>query len=141
MHRVVQVIELLRAGQQGRQWFRPGIEAGFGAVAWLRGEFDAARSHLETATAGWAAADHHQIDAVWFLPDDLIASARLHLALVDLVRGDLTGAGAELAQVAHRAEGLGFPQGPYSRLTRSLSESGCASKPVSSTGPRHWSPT
>ena len=120
VRRVVQVIELLRAGQHGRQWFRPGIEAGLGAVAWLRGEFDAARSHLETAIAGWAAADHHQIDAVWFLPDDLIASARLHLALVDLVRGDLTGAETELAQVAHRAEGLGFPQGPYS-LTYALS--------------------
>ena len=30
------------------------------------------------------------------------------------MHGDLTGAEAELAQVAHRAEGLGFPQGPFS---------------------------
>ena len=30
------------------------------------------------------------------------------------MRGDLTGAEAELAQAARRAEQLGFPQGPYS---------------------------
>ena len=83
-------------------------------VAWLRGEFDAAGSHLEPATAGLAAADQHQIDAVWFQPNDPIASAYIHLALTRLVRGDLTGAEAELAQAARRAEQLGFPQGPFS---------------------------
>jgi hypothetical protein len=31
-----------------------------------------------------------------------------------LVRGDLAGAKAELAQAARRAEQLGFPQGPFS---------------------------
>ena len=115
LHRVIQVIELLRAGQQeGRPWFRPGIESGSGSAAWLRGEFDAALSLLEAATADFAAEGEHDIDAVWFLPDDLIASAHLHLALTRLVRGDLTGAEAELAEVARRAEGLGFPQGPFS---------------------------
>ena len=83
-------------------------------VAWLRGEFDAAGSHLEAATADLAAADQHEIDAVWFLPNDPIASAHIYLALIGLVRGDLTGAEAELAQAARRAEQLGFPQGPYS---------------------------
>ena len=40
---LAQVLESLRAGLgQGRQWLRPAIEAWFGAVAWLRGEFDAA---------------------------------------------------------------------------------------------------
>ena len=83
-------------------------------VAWLRGEFDAAGSHLEAATAGQAAADQHEIDAVWFQPNDPIATAHIHLALVGLVRGDLTGAEAELAHAARRAEQLGFPQGPFS---------------------------
>ena len=69
LRRAAQVFESLRAGlEQGRQWFRPVIEAGFGMVAWLRGEFDAAGSHLEAATAGLAAADQHQIDAVWSHP-------------------------------------------------------------------------
>ena len=41
-----------------------------GVLAWLRGEFDAARSLLEPATADLAAADRDQIDAVWFVPSD-----------------------------------------------------------------------
>jgi tetratricopeptide (TPR) repeat protein len=114
---VVQVLESLRAAaEEGRPrpWFRPAIESGLGSAAWLRGEFDVALSRLEAATAGFAAEGEHDIDAVWFLPDDLIASAYLHLALTRLMRGDLTGAEAELAQVARRAEGLGFPQGSFS---------------------------
>jgi tetratricopeptide (TPR) repeat protein len=115
LHRTAQVLEALRAGlEQGRPWFRSVIESRFGAVAWLRGEFDAAGSHLEAATAGLAAADQHQIEAVWFQPNDPAATAYLYLALARLVRGDLTGAEAELALAARRAEQLGFPQGPYS---------------------------
>ena len=53
LRRAAQVLESLRAGLgEGRQWFRLWLEAQFGLVAWLRGEFDAARSHLEQATAG-----------------------------------------------------------------------------------------
>ena len=63
---------------------------------------------------GLAATDQHQIDAVWFLPNDPIASAYIYLALTRLVRGDLTGAEAELARAARRAEQLSFPQGPFS---------------------------
>ena len=115
LHRVVEVLETLRAGLEGgRPWLRPVIEASFGVVAWLRGEFDAAGSHLEQAMSGLAAAGQHEIDAVWFQPNDPIATALLHLALARFVHGDLTGAEAELAQVAHRVEGLGFPQGPFS---------------------------
>ena len=65
LRRAAQVIESLRAGlEQGRQWFRPVIEMLFGVVAWLRGEFDAAVSDLEAATAGLAAADHHDVAAL-----------------------------------------------------------------------------
>jgi class 3 adenylate cyclase len=114
LRRTARVLESLRAGvEEGRQWFRPWIEACFGVVAWLRGDFDAARSHLEQATAGQAAADQHEIDAVWFMPHDPTAVAHLHLALTRLVRGDLAGAEAELAHTARRVEQLGFPQGPY----------------------------
>ena len=112
LHRLAQVLELLRAGlQRGRQWFRPVIEVPFGVVAWLRGEFEAAQSHFEQATA--AAADRDQIEAVWFLPSEPIATAHLHLAWARLARGDLCGAEAALAQAARRADELGFPQGPY----------------------------
>ena len=51
------------------------------------------------------------------------ATARMHLALVDLVRGDLSGARAEQAHAAHWAEQLGFPQGPYSLVFALWAES------------------
>jgi hypothetical protein len=114
LRRIDQVLESLRAGvAEGRQWFRPVVEARFGLVAWLRGEFDAAGSHLEAATAGTAAADQQQIEAVWFQPNDPIASAYIHLAFIRSVRADLAGAEAELALAARRVEQLGFPQGPF----------------------------
>ena len=109
------MIESLRAGlEHGRQWLRPVIEAGFGTVAWLRGEFDAAGSHLEAATGGLAAADQHQIDAVWSSSNDPVAGARIHLAFIRVVRGDLAGAEAELVRAVRRTEQLGFLQGPFS---------------------------
>jgi hypothetical protein len=115
LRRRVQVLESLRGGvEQGRPWFGPMIEALFGMVAWLRGEFAAAGSHLEAAMAGRAAADQHEIEAVWFSPSDPIATAHIHLAVVGLVRGDLTGAEAELGHAARRAEQLGFPQDAWS---------------------------
>ena len=124
LRRTAQLFESLRAGlEEGRQWLRPALEAGFGVVAWLRGQFDAARSQLEKATAGRAAADQHEIDAVWFDPADPIATAHIHLALIGLVRGDLAGAEAELTQAARRTEQLGFPQGPFNLAYTRLVES------------------
>jgi class 3 adenylate cyclase len=124
LRRTDQVLEVLRARVgEARQWFGPVIEVFFGMVAFLRGEFAAAGSHLEWATAGPAAADQHQFDAVWFQPNDPIASAHVHLALVGLVRGDLTGVDAQLALAARRAEALGFPQGLYTLANARFVES------------------
>ncbi len=98
LRRATQVLELSLAGlEQGRQWFRPVIEARFGVVAWLRGEFDRACSQLERAAAGPTATDQHQIDAVWFQPSDPTATAHIHLALTHVVRGDMAAAEADLA--------------------------------------------
>ena len=55
--------------------FPPGDRGMFGIAAWLRGEFDAARAHLECATAGRDTANHREIDAVWFIALDPIAGA------------------------------------------------------------------
>ncbi|WP_231983641.1 adenylate/guanylate cyclase domain-containing protein [Mycobacterium sp. E2733] len=113
LRRVVRVLRSLRVGlEQGREWLRPVIEASFGVVATLRGEFNAASSRLEHAMPDLVAAD--QLDALWYQPNDPITTARVHRALVNFVRGDLPGAEAELAEVAGRVGGLGFPQGPFS---------------------------
>ena len=115
LRRAAQVLEVLRTGlEQGRQWFRPAIDASFGLVECLHGEFAAAASHLEAAIAVWVAADQHRIDAVWFNPRDPIATACIFLAWIRLVCGDLAGAQAELARAVRRANEVGFPQGPFS---------------------------
>src|SRR4029077_19653467 len=102
------VVEVLRVGLKGRQWFRPAIEILFGALAWLHGEFDAACRHLEAATAGVAVADEHNVDAEPLLVRESIASARggasLYLALVRWIRGDLTKAEAELGLAERHAQ-------------------------------------
>ena len=113
--RVVEVLESLHAClRQGRPWLRPVIEGYFGVLAWLRGEFDAAGSHLEQAMAGLATEGEHEIKAVWFQPNEPVATVHIFLALVGLVRGDPAGAETELAQAARRADELDFPQGPFS---------------------------
>jgi tetratricopeptide (TPR) repeat protein len=117
LRRVVQVLESLRTGlEHGRPWFIPVIEEYAGLLALLRGEFDAAGAHLETAIAGLAAADldsTYLVDAEWFVVSEPLVYTHAHLASARCMRGDLTGAETEFANAAFRAEQLGFPQGPY----------------------------
>jgi len=121
LRRATKVLEVLHAGLEGRQWFRPAIEILAGAAAWLRGDFDAADNHLQVATADVAAADKHKVDADGLLVSDSSATARLYLALVGLVRGDHTSAHGELALAARMADGLGFPWAAYTHAyTRSM---------------------
>jgi class 3 adenylate cyclase len=115
LRRAAQVIESLRRGLEGQQWARPKVDVLFGTMAYLRGDLNAATSALEAATAGVATADQHKVDAEWLRVSEPISSGYLHLALVALVRGDLTRAEAELARSARLAEGFGFPEGPYMR--------------------------
>lgn len=112
--RAAQVINSLRAGLEGRQWFRPAADMLIGLLACLGGEFDAGCRHLDAATTSVAAANHHDVVAVWrFVPNEPVTSAHIHLALVALVRGDLRGGETELSIAADRAARLSFPQGPY----------------------------
>ncbi|MGO8937442.1 MAG: adenylate/guanylate cyclase domain-containing protein [Mycobacterium sp.] len=115
LRRAAQVIESLRRGLEGQQWARPKIDVLFGTMAYLRGDLNAATSALEAATAGVVTADQHKVDAEWSRVSEPISSGCLHLALVALVRGDLTKAEAELGRSARLAEGFGFPEGPYMR--------------------------
>ena len=114
---LAQVIESLRrAAEHGRQWFVPVIEEYTGLRALLRGEFDAASAHLETAIAGLAAADMQNTsiaDADWFVVSEPLVYTHSHLAVARFMHGDLIGAETEFACAAHHAERLDFPQGPY----------------------------
>ena len=108
------MLEVLRPSlKQGRPWFHPVMKARFGVVAWLRGEFETANSHLTAVPADQTATDR-QMRAVWLQPTDPIASTYFYLALTRFVLGDQTGAEAALAQAAHRSGQLSFPRGPFS---------------------------
>ena len=114
LSRAQQVTELQRQGtEQGRDWFRPALDGMTGLLAFLRGEFDTARPHLEAEVVG-VLANHDRIDAFWFNPNDLLVMARTVLALLRMVQGDLGGGEAELTRAANYAERLPSPKGPYS---------------------------
>ena len=85
-------------------------------LALLRGEFDAASAHLETAIAGLAAADMQNTSiaaADWFVVSEPLVYTHSHLAVARFMHGDLVGAETEFACAAQHAERLDFPQGPY----------------------------
>jgi tetratricopeptide (TPR) repeat protein len=136
LRRATKVLEVLHAGLEGRQWFRPAIEILAGAAAWLRGDFDAADNHLQVATADVAAADKHKVDADGLLVSDSSATARLYLALVGLVRG-ATRAPMASWPLPHAWPTGSDSHGPRTRTpTRAPWPPGCASRPANSIVPR-----
>jgi class 3 adenylate cyclase len=117
LHRVDQLLELAQAAaEQGQRLLRPAIDGSEGILAWLRGEFDTARAYFNQATTDLAEDYENQIQTLWFIPHDPVATAHEYLAWDRLVHGDLAGAEAQLTRAMHRADGLGYPQGPYNRL-------------------------
>jgi tetratricopeptide (TPR) repeat protein len=117
LRRTAQLLDMVQAGPEPeRQWFRPAIDSGLGLVAFLRGEFDTARSYFENAPAAMPEDGEYHIEAMWYIPHDPIAFAHEHLAIVFLLHGDLTGAEAQLTDGVRRADQLGFPLGPYNRV-------------------------
>jgi hypothetical protein len=112
-----QLLELVNAGiGEDRKWFRPAMQTGFGMVAFLRGDFRAARGHFQAATTAPADDDARRIAALWFIPDDPIALAHEHLAMDHLFNGDIAGAEVEFGHAIRRAGRLDFPQGPYNHV-------------------------
>jgi class 3 adenylate cyclase/tetratricopeptide (TPR) repeat protein len=116
LRRATDIFESLRPGlNEGREYFKPVLEAGLGILAWLGGDFANGRAQITRATTQFEEADRQLIEAVWFAPTDPIAMALGVLALDGLVTGDLPDAEAQLSRAAGRAGELRFPQGPFSR--------------------------
>lgn len=117
LHRADQLLELVRQGTEyGERWFRPAIDSATGIVAWLRGDFDTARAHFHQAASGLPDDYERKIQDMWSVPHDPVALAREHLAWDCLIRGDVSGAEAQLSGAIDRASHLGYPQQPYNRL-------------------------
>jgi hypothetical protein len=98
-----------------RPWSRPAIASSLGSVAWLSGDFGAAREHLVRALTDRRAADPQILATEWWVSVDPISSAHLFLALSHAVAGDLLSADAELAASARRCDELNFPQNAQNR--------------------------
>lgn len=97
-----------------REWFRPFNDAGFGMLAWYRGDFNRARELLEDSAVARSDDSAQELENVWFMPNEGTASIYTHLALARYIQGDLAGAEAELRRTESRCEGLPFPQGVFS---------------------------
>lgn len=117
LDRARQVLETLRSALTGsREYFRATNLAGFGMIQWFEGDFPGALEVLERAMADVVLNEGApEVDRVWFVPNDPIASIHTHLALARFMRGDTAGAVAQLAGTDGVAADLPFPQGPWSR--------------------------
>ena len=123
VRRAAQLMDVLRRGADPkRPWLSLAINAGLGEVAFLRGEFTAARTYFEQATTEVALQGAQHIDPLWFIPLDWVASSSVFLAVDRLLHGDVSGAEGRLTQALRRAEQLGFPAGPYSRIFAGIYE-------------------
>jgi tetratricopeptide (TPR) repeat protein len=115
LQRVDQLLGSLRATlDAGREWFRPFNTAGFGMLAWYRGEFENAMAYLEDAAAARSDENAPELEAVWFMPNEGVASIHTHLALARYILGDLAGAEQDLQRAARRCDEIDFPQGAFS---------------------------
>jgi class 3 adenylate cyclase len=115
LDRVDQLLTIVRrAVDGGREWIRAFNLAGFGMLAWYRGEFDRALDTLVSAATALTDEDSLALAPMWFMPNEGTASIYTHLALARAVHGDLTGAEAELDRTQLRCNETGFPQGPFS---------------------------
>jgi class 3 adenylate cyclase/tetratricopeptide (TPR) repeat protein len=116
LDRAERLLSSVRASLLGhREWFLPFNDAGFGMLAWYRGDFIKARELLEAAARERSDESASELEAVWFMPNEGTASIYTHLALCRYIQGDLAGAEAELRRTEGRCEGLSFPQGVFSR--------------------------
>lgn len=93
-------------------WSELIVDIWFGIVAWLRGEFDSARSQLGQATATFAetAAPEEEV----YNLVSMIVTAYTDLASTHVVHGELAAAEVAIAHAERLAGDLGFPEGQFS---------------------------
>ena len=116
LRRARELLDSLSArASRDRPWSRPVVASSLGSVAWLEGDFTAARGHLLRALADRSAADPAVLNAPSWVTVDPIAAAHQYLALTHTVCGDLDRANAELAESVRRSNELGFPHDSCNR--------------------------
>lgn len=116
LDRARQTSTTLRSALVGaRSYFRPQNLAGFGMLDWFAGDFAGALGTLGRATEELAEiGDYGDISQMWFVPIDATAAMYVYLAMARFMAADVAGADASLARARAIAQGLDFPQGPWS---------------------------
>ncbi len=117
LSRTRDVLDVLRTQLHGqRERFRATNRAGYGMIDWFRGDFPHALNILEGVRSDPSIQiESSDVDRVWFVPNDPIASIHVHLGLARFMQGDPDGAEAAHAEAMAIADQLAFPQGAWSR--------------------------
>jgi class 3 adenylate cyclase len=111
--RMAKVLHSVRDDATTTHWCYPALASSYGVLTWLRGEFNTATTYFADATADRPHAERHPIEAVWYLPNEPVCSAHLHLGMIRVWRGDAAAADAELNRATECAAGLVFPQSGF----------------------------
>ena len=114
LHRANQLTDamLAKPDAQRRLW-GPAIACVLGMMTFLRGEFDAARSYFEEASAGFDDEGQNSMQELWFIPWDVVVLAYEHLSIYHILHGDKGAADANMTKAINRGDELAFPWGPY----------------------------
>jgi tetratricopeptide (TPR) repeat protein len=95
--------------------FEPEVLACAGYQEFYEGEFVSAMRHLGRATEGHLARPAEQVvSPFWPLPNDPVAVCQIALACLSTMRGEAAQAEDWERRALSRAEGVGFPRGPFS---------------------------
>ncbi len=112
LDRAQRLVESIRTSLTGpREKFMPVNDFAYGMLAWYRGEFDYARTKMETAAQTLTEDGAQALDAMLFMPNDPTAGLFTHRALSRCLDGDVAGVEAELRSAEHRCDQLPFPEG------------------------------
>jgi class 3 adenylate cyclase len=102
-------------GRSTFSWFEPEVTACAGWQEFFEGRLSSARTHLEGAMAGFRARPAEQtVSPFWPLPNDPVAVSAIALACVSTLQGEPGPARQWELESRRRAEGIGFPRGPFS---------------------------
>ena len=116
LRRLRELLESLSARvTKDRPWSYPAIACSWGTLAFLEGDVTAAREYLLQALAESSAADPRELETKWWVAADPIAAAHIHLALTQLMCGDVDEARSDLTKSARRSDDLGYPKGDFGR--------------------------
>lgn len=95
-------------------WFEPEVEECAGFVELYQGRLEAAQQRLERSMEVYATRPGDDVvSPYWPLPNDPIAAGQIGLACVLALRGEVDRAAEWQRRAVERAEGLGFPRGPF----------------------------